>query len=237
MSIPPAVRFEIHDETIGEYVEAAEFLNSAAFDVVCLQHEYGIFGGDAGGNIIELLSRLEMPVVTTLHTVLGKPTAIQREVMGRIIELSAKIVVMSEKGHELLRSVHDVPARKIEIIPHGIPDFPFLEPHHAKAKFDFAGRMIILTFGLLSPNKGIETMLDAMPEIIKSCPNALYVVLGATHPNLVRAAGRGLSRKPDGARAGPRHRKPCRLFQPVRGSGHFAGIHFDVRRLCDSLSQ
>src|SRR5580692_3144678 len=186
---PPAVRFEIHDDTIGDYVKAAEFLNGAGFDVVSLQHEYGIFGGKAGGNIIELLSRLEMPVVTTLHTVLGKPTAIQYEVMNRIIELSAKIVVMSEKSYEFLRAVHDTPARKIEIIPHGIPDFPFLEPHHAKAKFDFTGRMIVLTFGLLSPNKGVETMLDAMPEIIKSCPNALYVILGATHPNLVRQQG------------------------------------------------
>ena len=186
---PPAVRFEIHDEKIGDYVEAAEFLNGAGFDVVSLQHEYGIFGGEAGGNVIELLSRLEMPIVTTLHTVLAKPTRVQRDVMRQIIDRSTKIITMAEKGRELLLSVHDVTPRKIEVIPHGIPEFPFLEPHHAKAKFDFAGRMIILTFGLLSPNKGIETMLDAMPEIIKSCPNALYVVLGATHPNLVRQQG------------------------------------------------
>jgi glycosyltransferase involved in cell wall biosynthesis len=186
---PAAMRFEIHEETIGEYVKAAEFLNSARFDVVSLQHEYGIFGGEAGGNIVELLSRLEMPVVTTLHTVLAKPTAKQHDVMDRIIDTSAKVVVMSEKGREFLRSVHDVPARKVEVIPHGIPDFPFLETHHAKVKFDLAGKMIILTFGLLSPNKGIETMLDAMPGIVKSCPNALYVVLGATHPNLVRQQG------------------------------------------------
>ncbi len=186
---PPAVRFQIRDELIGDYVQAAEFLNNAGFDVVSLQHEYGIFGGEAGRNIIELLSRLEMPIVTTLHTVLSQPTPIQRDVMRRIIDASTKIVVMSEKGHEFLRSVHDVPARKIEVIPHGIPDFPFLETHHAKAKFGFGGKTIILTFGLLSPNKGIETMLDAMPEIIKSCPNAVYVILGATHPNLVRDQG------------------------------------------------
>ena len=186
---PPAVRFEIHDETISDYIKAAEFLNGSGFDVVSLQHEYGIFGGAAGGNIIELLSRLEMPVVTTLHTVLAKPTVIQRDVMNRILGISAKIVVMSEKGHGFLRSVHDVPTRKIEVIPHGIPDFPFLETHHAKAKLDFIGKMIILTFGLLSPNKGIEIMLDAMPEIIKSCPNAVYIVLGATHPKLVREQG------------------------------------------------
>ena len=145
--------------------------------------------GEAGGNITELLSRLEMPVVTTLHTVLAKPTPTQRDVMQRIIDTSSKIVVMSEKGQQLLRSVHDVPADKIEIIPHGIPDFPFLETHHAKAKLGFAGKTVILTFGLLSPSKGIETMIDAMPEIIKSCPNAVYVILGATHPNLVRQQG------------------------------------------------
>ncbi len=186
---PPAVRFEVHDERIGDYVRAAEFLNSAEFDVTCLQHEYGIFGGPAGSNIIELLSRLKMPIITTLHTVLAKPTAIQHDVMRRIIDISSKIIVMSETGYEFLRSVHDVPVRKVEVIPHGIPDFPFLETHHAKAKFGFTGKMIILTFGLLSPNKGIETMLDAMPGIIKSCPNAFYVILGATHPNLVRQQG------------------------------------------------
>ena len=186
---PPAVRFQIRDDVIGDYVQAAEFLNNAGFDVACLQHEYGIFGGDAGGNVIELLSRLEMPIVTTLHTVLSQPTPAQRDVMRQIVDASTKIVVMSEKGHELLRSVHGVPARKIEIIPHGIPDFPFLETHRAKAKFGFGGKTIILTFGLLSPNKGIEIMLDAMPGIIESCPNAVYVILGATHPNLVRHQG------------------------------------------------
>ena len=186
---PPAVHFQIRDETIGDYVKAAEFLNSAGFDVVSLQHEYGIFGGEAGSNITELLSHLEMPIVTTLHTVLPEPTPAQRDVMRRIIDTSTKIVVMSETGHEFLRSVHDVPNRKIEVIPHGIPDFPFLETHHAKAKLGFAGKMIILTFGLLSPKKGIETMLDAMPGIIKSCPNAVYVILGETHPNLVRQQG------------------------------------------------
>src|SRR5580700_8718573 len=186
---PPAVRFEIHDEKIGDYVAAAEFLNSSGFDVVSLQHEYGIFGGEAGGNIIELLSRLEMPIVTTLHSVLAKPTRSQHDVMRQIIDKSAKVVVMAEKARALLLSVHDVAPRKIEVIPHGIPDFPFLETHHAKAKFGFASKTIILTFGLLSPNKGIEIMLDAMPEIVKSCPNAVYIVLGATHPKLVREQG------------------------------------------------
>jgi glycosyltransferase involved in cell wall biosynthesis len=186
---PPAVRFQIQDEKIDDYVQAAEFLNNAGFDVVSLQHEYGIFGGQAGGNIIELLSHLKIPVVTTLHSVLAEPTSTQRDVMRRIIDTSTMIVVMSGKGQQFLRSVHDVPARKIEVIPHGIPDLPFHETHHAKAKFGFTGKMIVLTFGLLSPNKGIVTMLDAIPGIIKSCPNAVYVILGATHPNLVRQQG------------------------------------------------
>jgi glycosyltransferase involved in cell wall biosynthesis len=186
---PPIVRFEIREAAIDEYAQAAERLNNARFDVVSLQHEYGIFGGRAGGNVIHLLSRLEMPVVTTLHTVLADPTPIQHDVMRGIIDTSAKIVVMSKTACELLRSVHDVPAHKIDVIPHGIPDFPFLEPHHAKVEFGFEEKTIILTFGLLSPNKGIEIMLDAMPSIIKSRPNAVYVILGATHPNLVRDQG------------------------------------------------
>ncbi len=186
---PKAVGFQIRDDVMGDYVKAAEFLNNSRYDVVSLQHEYGIFGGEAGGNIVELLSRLEMPIVTTLHTVLSQPTPIQRNVMRQIIDTSTKVVVMSAKGHEFLRSAHNVPAHKIEVIAHGIPDYPFLETHHAKAKFGFAGKTIILTFGLLSPNKGIEIMLDAMPQIIEACPNAVYVVLGATHPNLVRDRG------------------------------------------------
>ena len=187
---PPAVGFEIHEESVGEYVKAAEFLNEREGTTLFL------FNTSMGFSAVRLVATSsnccrasKCPIVTTLHTVLAKPTARQRDVMDRIIRASAKIVVMSEKGHELLRSIHDVPARKIEVIPHGIPDFPFLETHHAKAKFDLAGKMAILTFGLLSPNKGIETMLDAMPGIIKSCPNAIYVVLGATHPNLVRHQG------------------------------------------------
>jgi glycosyltransferase involved in cell wall biosynthesis len=186
---PEAVRLEIQDGEIDEYIAAAEFLNDAAYDVVCLQHEYGIFGGPAGGHITALLSHLKMPVVTTLHTVLASPTPTQRHVMQSIIDSSSKIVVMSEKGRQLLHAVHDVSAHKVEIIPHGIPDLPFHDSHAGKMKLGFMGKTVILTFGLLSPNKGIEVMLDAVPEIVKSCPDAVYVVLGATHPNLVRQQG------------------------------------------------
>jgi glycosyltransferase involved in cell wall biosynthesis len=186
---PARVHFQIREETVEDYAQAAKFLNTARLDVVSLQHEYGIFGGEAGGSVVELLSRLEMPVVTTLHTVLFEPSPIQRDVMRRITDISTKIVVMSEKGREFLRSVHDIPARKIDVIPHGIPDYPFVQTHPAKAKFGFGGKTVILTFGLLSPNKGIEIVIDAMPGIIRSCPNVVYVVLGATHPTLVRHQG------------------------------------------------
>ena len=186
---PDAVSCEVRDDIVADYTQAAKVLNAGRFDIVSLQHEYGIFGGEAGRNIVETLSRVAMPIVTTLHTVLAEPTPVQRSVMGRIIDLSARIVVMADKGEELLRAVHGVPAGKIDVIPHGIPDFPFLDSDPAKAKLGFVGKSVILTFGLLSPSKGIETVIDAMPEIVRSCPTAIYVVLGATHPNLVREQG------------------------------------------------
>jgi glycosyltransferase involved in cell wall biosynthesis len=186
---PASVAFQVRDDTIEDYVRAADFLNAGRCDVVCLQHEFGIFGGEAGAHILELLSRLTMPSVTTLHTVLAKPTEVQRAVMERIIESSSKIVVMANKGRELLHSVYHVPDDKIEVIAHGIPDFPFVEPDAAKAKLGFSGRSVILTFGLLSPSKGIEVVIDAMPSILKRRRDAVYVVLGATHPNLVRDQG------------------------------------------------
>ena len=186
---PSVVRLQVNDDRIGDYVHAADFLNAGQFEVVSLQHEFGIFGGEVGDHIMALLSRLTMPIVTTLHTVLSEPTPLQRGVLDRIVDASSKVVVMAEKGRELLRTVHRVPAEKIEIIPHGIPDMAFVEPDQAKLKLGFSGRTVILTFGLLSPNKGIEVMIDAMPSILKSHDDAVYVVLGATHPNLVRHQG------------------------------------------------
>jgi glycosyltransferase involved in cell wall biosynthesis len=186
---PVSVALQIKDDSIEEYVRAATFLNAGRFDIVCLQHEFGIFGGEAGAHILELLSRLTVPVVTTLHTVLAKPTAVQRAVTERIVEVSSKVIVMANKARELLRSVYRVPDEKIEVIAHGIPNFPFVEPDAAKAKLGFSDRSVILTFGLLSPSKGIEVMIDAMPSILKWRPDAVYVVLGATHPNLVRDQG------------------------------------------------
>lgn len=186
---PPQVLLSIDQENIKDYERAADFLNTSQYDVVSLQHEFGIFGGVAGDKILALLSRLRMPVVTTLHTILSDPTPMQRVVMGRLLELSAKVVVMADKGRELLLSVYHAPADKIEIVAHGIPDFAFVKPDAAKEKFGFASRTVILTFGLLSPNKGVEFVIDAMPSILEACPDAVYVILGATHPNLVRDQG------------------------------------------------
>ncbi|WP_456685396.1 glycosyltransferase family 4 protein, partial [Bradyrhizobium sp. P5_C11_2] len=186
---PPAVAFQIKDGSIEDYIRAADFLNAGQFDTVCLQHEFGIFGGEAGAHILVLLSRLAMPVVTTFHTVLANPTPAQRTVMERIVDASSKVVVMAHKGRELLRDVYLVPDDKIEVIAHGIPDVAFVAPDAAKARLGFEQDSVILTFGLLSPNKGIEVMIDAMPQILKRCADAVYVVLGATHPNLVRNQG------------------------------------------------
>jgi glycosyltransferase involved in cell wall biosynthesis len=186
---PPVVCLQINDEKLEDYEHAAEFLNANQFELVCLQHEFGIFGGDAGNHIMALLSRLTAPIVTTLHTVLSEPRPVQRSVFNGIVDASSKVIVMAEMARELLRTVYAVPAKKIEVIPHGIPDAPFVEPDTAKSNLGFGGKVVILTFGLLSPNKGIEVMIDAMPSILKRRADTVYVVLGATHPNLIRCEG------------------------------------------------
>jgi glycosyltransferase involved in cell wall biosynthesis len=186
---PPIVRHQVHEANLDGYERAAHFLNTEAFDVVSLQHEFGIFGGDAGGHIMTLLAGLAMPIVTTLHTVLAQPSPVQRRLLREIAEVSANVVVMAEKGRQLLRSEYGVPASKILTIPHGIPDCAFVEPDAAKLARGFSGRAVILTFGLISPNKGLEIMIEAMPAILRTRSDAVYVVLGATHPNLIRSAG------------------------------------------------
>ncbi len=188
---PADVFIQVNDQNVQDYIRAARILNAGEYDVVSLQHEFGIFGGEAGGHVLELLMRLTMPVITTLHTVLEKPTLAQRRIMEKIIALSASVVVMAEKGRDLLLTVYGVPRDKIRVIAHGIPDFNFVEPEPAKHARGLEGKSVILTFGLLSPNKGIEVMIDAMPEIVRRKANAVYVVLGATHPNLLRVQGEG----------------------------------------------
>ncbi len=184
---PGRVRFEIADNDLSAYRRAADFLNVNAVDIVCVQHEYGIFGGKAGGYLLSLLRELRMPIVTTLHTILAEPNPHQRRVMDELTKLSQRIVVMSARGAELLRSVHDVPLTKIDLIPHGIPNVPFNAGD--KDLLGVAGKSVILTFGLLSPDKGIENVIDAMPKILERFPNTVYIVLGATHPHVKEQHG------------------------------------------------
>jgi glycosyltransferase involved in cell wall biosynthesis len=186
---PGSVRFSIDQEDRVQYAQAASFINTEGFDVVCLQHEFGIFGGEAGNYLLDLMSALTVPLVTTLHTVLDQPSAAQLAVMDAILKSSACVVVMAEKARQILIEVYHAAPERIAVIPHGIPDAPFVTSEAAKERLGYSGRKVILTFGLISPNKGIETMIEAMPEITQKSPEAVYVVMGATHPHLLREAG------------------------------------------------
>lgn len=186
---PPEVRFEIVEQDLSSYLRAADFLNISGVDVLCVEHEFGIFGGVAGSHLLALLHEVKMPVVTTLHTILKDPNADQRRVMLELIRLSTRLVVMTQKGREFLLEVYGVPPEKIDLIPHGIPDMPFADPAVFKDEFGVAGRQVLLTFGLLSPNKGIEYALAALPAILEEFPETVYVVVGQTHPNLLRNEG------------------------------------------------
>src|ERR1017187_1362540 len=186
---PDVVRFEIEEQDLDSYRGAAGFLNSSNVDIVSVQHEFGIFGGPAGSHLLALLRELDAPVVTTLHTVLLKPNADQHRVMQKLIAHSTRLVVMTERGRSLLREVYQAPPAKIDLIPHGIPDVPFVSPDLYKDQFGVGGRKVLLTFGLLSPNKGIENVLNALPDIVAEFPDVVYIVLGATHPNELRARG------------------------------------------------
>ncbi len=186
---PPQVRFEVNQWSLADYRLAADFLNMNRVDVVCLQHEFGIFGGEHGSHILDLLGNLRMPLVTTLHTVLQAPNPGQMAVTRRIAQLSDRLVVMSRRAVGILRDVYGVPAGKIVMIHHGIPDVPFVDPNYYKDQYGVEGRKVILTFGLLSPGKGIETMIDALPAVVEKHPEAVYIVLGATHPHVKREQG------------------------------------------------
>jgi glycosyltransferase involved in cell wall biosynthesis len=186
---PEMVRFKISQEKLNEYGLAAGFLNLRDPDVVCLQHEFGIFGGQRGSFIVELVRDLKIPLITTLHTVLRDPSSQERNIMMGLSELSEKLVVMSERGAEFLHDVYDVPESKIALIHHGILDVPFLETDPCKSKVVADEKIIILSFGLLSPGKGIEYMVDALPDIVSSHPQVRYFVVGATHPHLKAESG------------------------------------------------
>ncbi|MBC8077420.1 MAG: glycosyltransferase, partial [Chloroflexales bacterium] len=160
---PERVRFELAQHDLAAYRRAADFVNGANSDVLCVQHEYGIFGGPSGSHLLALLHDVQAPIVTTLHTILREPSGEQRDVLTELAQLSDRLVVMSERGATFLRDVYAIPAEKIDVIPHGIPDVPFLDSSFHKDQFDAEGKIVLLTFGLLSQNKGIEHVIAAMP--------------------------------------------------------------------------
>jgi glycosyltransferase involved in cell wall biosynthesis len=184
---PSRVRFEIVEGDLSSYRRAADFLNVNQVDVLSVQHEYGIFGGKAGAHLLELLRNLRMPIVTTLHTILSDPNPSQRAVLDELASLSERLIVMSESGAELLTRVHGIAGDQIDLIPHGIPRVPV--DAASKGRLGLDGKTVILTFGLLSPDKGIEYVVDALPEILAAEPDTVYVVLGATHPHVVAREG------------------------------------------------
>jgi glycosyltransferase involved in cell wall biosynthesis len=186
---PEKVRFEINQNKLSDYSTASQFINISQTDIVCVQHEYGLFGGPAGSHLLKLLADLRMPVVTTLHTVLKDPAPEYRHVMCKLSELSDKMVVMSRKASEFLKDIYAVPEDKIAFIHHGIHDTPFIDPSFDKDKFGVEGKKVLLTFGLLSANKGIENVLQALPAVIRKHPDVVYIILGATHPHVLKADG------------------------------------------------
>ena len=192
---PSRVRFEIAQNELDSYRRAAEFLNINNVEVISLQHEFGIYGGPAGSHIVEFLREVRMPVVTTLHTVLRDPNDEQRAVMKQLDAVSNRFIVMAERGRHFLETVYGVDPEKIDLIPHGVIDMPFIDSNFYKDLFHVEGKTVLLTFGLLSPNKGIENVINAMPTILGQHPDVVYIVLGATHPHLIAAEGEAYREK------------------------------------------
>lgn len=188
-SYPDEVSLQICQQKQEDYITAAEHLNISEVDVVYLQHEYGIFGGEDGSHILSFVRDLRMPIISTLHTVLKTPSRSQRDVLRELCRESDRVVVMTAMAKEMLAKIYGVPGHKTVVIPHGIPDVPFVEPCFYADQFGCQGRTVLLTFGLLSPGKGVETALRAMPRIVEKFPEVLYVVLGATHPHILRSEG------------------------------------------------
>jgi glycosyltransferase involved in cell wall biosynthesis len=192
---PPRVRFEIAEQELDSYRRAAQFLNLNNVEVVSVQHEFGIYGGPSGSHLLAFLREVHMPVVTTLHTVLREPNDGQRAVMKELDALSNRFVVMADRGRHLLETVYDIAPEKIDLIPHGVIDMPFIDSNFYKDLFQVEGKTVLLTFGLLSPNKGIEYVIEAMPAILEQNPDVVYLILGATHPNLLASEGEAYREK------------------------------------------
>lgn len=186
---PERVHFQLRASNQADYRLAADYITSSQANVVVLQHEFGIFGGPAGAHILRLLRDLRVPVLTTLHTILREPNDEQRQVVNELARMSDRLVVMSRRGVDMLEGIYGVPPERIAYIPHGIHDVPFVDPNYYKDQFQAEGRRVILTFGLLSPNKGIENMIEAMPAVVREFPDIIYLMLGATHPHLKKQHG------------------------------------------------
>ena len=186
---PPEVVFEIQRDKIEDYYRAADYINESDADIVCLQHEFGLFGGNAGDYIFTLLSGINKPVITTMHTVIREPEEEYRVSTEKLIKYSEKLVVMSQTAVGMLKEVYQAPEDKIEVIFHGVPDYPFNNCEKYKQMLKLKGSPLVLTFGLLSQNKGIESMLDALPGVVSQYPDLIYLVLGATHPTIKKTQG------------------------------------------------
>jgi glycosyltransferase involved in cell wall biosynthesis len=188
-SYPLEVRHRIRRDVATDYTTVARALGRSGVDVVSVQHEYGIWGGDEGRLVLDFIRALDRPAVATLHTVPRQPTTSQQGILSRLVREAAATVVMSPSAAAVLRSVYDIGSSPIEVIPHGVPELDRVDPERMKTDLGLAGRMVLLSFGLLGPGKGFELAIEAMPAILRDVPNACYVVLGATHPELLRRAG------------------------------------------------
>ena len=186
---PARIRFEIDENELDSYRRAADFLNVNNVEIILVQHEFGIYGGPAGSHLLALLRDVHMPVITTLHTVLREPNPDQQALMKQLDQLSNRFIVMADRGKSFLEEIYGIAAEKVDVIPHGIPDMPFIDPNFNKDQFGVEGKTVLLTFGLLSPNKGIEHVIEALPSILQQHPNVVYIILGVTHPNVIARDG------------------------------------------------
>lgn len=222
---PSDVRFEINANRLAEYKLAAEFINISKVDIVCLQHEFGIYGGENGKNILALIQNLRVPLITTFHTVLLNPTLKQKTLVEKICEKSDYIIVMSHKAIDILKKKYSIQEKKLIVIPHGIPDLPFMDPSFYKDQFGVEGKNVLLTFGLLNPSKGIETVIDALPVILREYPNTVYIILGVTHPNILKEQGESY-----------RHALQIRARKKgIKKNVIFYNRFADLKELCDFL--
>ncbi len=185
---PEEVKFTIRQEHQRDYIQAAKFINYSGSDICILEHEYGIYGGESGVYILPLLHRLEIPLLVTLHTVLKNPSYIEKAILQQIGKMADLIVVMSQKAISFLTDIYQIPFEKIIQLEHGVPDLQF-NPVLIKKEFNLENKKVLLTFGLLSRNKGIETVVRALPQVIEKHPDTIYLILGKTHPSVIRHAG------------------------------------------------